>query len=303
MFAADTARAPSGLRGSALVRTFAHFAESSVALASLGVLVLLVAVAMLAPWIAPQNPFNLAELSLWDSRLPPWSTGAQGAFYLLGTDDQGRDMLSAIMYGLRISLGVAISATFVAVILGAVLGALAAFAGGWVDAAVMRVADFQLAFPAVLIALALLALLGSGVDKVILALILVQWAYYARTVRSAALVERRKEYIEAAVSLGLGSWRILWRHLLPNCLSPLIVVAMIEVGSAIALEATLSFLGLGTPITQPSLGLLIANGYSYMLSGNYWISFFPGIALFALIISINLCGDRLRDILNPWSRQ
>lgn len=279
------------------------FRENPLARAGLAGLLLLVGVAVLAPWLAPQDPFDLAELRLWDSRLPPWSWGAGGNLYLLGTDDQGRDMLSAIMYGLRVSLAVALGATAIAVALGAFLGVVAAFAGGWIDAVIMRVVDFQLAFPAVLVALALLATLGRGVDKVILALIIVQWAYYARTVRSVALVERAKEYMEAAISLGLSRRRILWHHLLPNSLSPLIVIATIEVGSAIALEATLSFLGLGTPVTQPSLGLLIANGYSYMLSGNYWISFFPGIALFALIISINLCGDHLRDALNPWARQ
>jgi peptide/nickel transport system permease protein len=163
----------------------------------------------------------------------------------------------------------------------------------------MRVADIQLSFPAILIALILLAVLGQGVDKIIIALVAVQWAYYARTVRGSALVERSKEYIEAARCLALPARRIVFRHLLPNCLPPLIVVATVQVAAAITLEATLSFLGLGLPITEPSLGLLIANGFTYMLSGKYWISFFPGVALLLTIVSINLVGDQLRDVLNP----
>ena len=163
----------------------------------------------------------------------------------------------------------------------------------------MRIVDIQLSFPAILIALILLALLGQGTGKIIIALITVQWAYYARTVRGTALVERRKEYIEAAACLALSPTRIVFRHLLPNCLPPLIVVATVQVAAAIALEATLSFLGLGLPITEPSLGLLIANGFSYLLSGKYWISFFPGLALLLTIVSINLVADQLRDVLNP----
>ncbi len=219
--------------------------------------------------------------------------------YWLGTDDQGRDMLSAIFYGLRISLGVGVAATLAALALGLTVGLLAAYFGGHVDSMIMRIVDMQLSFPAILIALVLLALLGQGVDKIVIALVAAQWAYYARTVRSAALVERRKEYIEAASCLGLSPGRIVFRHLLPNCLPPLIVVATVQVAAAIALEATLSFLGLGLPITEPSLGLLISNGYTYLLSGKYWISFFPGIALLITIVSINLVGDQLRDVLNP----
>jgi peptide/nickel transport system permease protein len=219
--------------------------------------------------------------------------------YWLGTDDQGRDMLSAIFYGLRISIGVGVTATLCALALGATLGLLAAFFGGLVDAVLMRVADIQLSFPAILIALVLLAVLGQGVDKIIIALVAVQWAYYARTVRGSALVERRKEYMEAATCLALPASRIVFGHLLPNCLPPLIVVATVQVAAAITLEATLSFLGLGLPITEPSLGLLISNGFTYLLSGKYWISFFPGIALLVTIVSINLVGDQLRDVLNP----
>jgi peptide/nickel transport system permease protein len=179
------------------------------------------------------------------------------------------------------------------------LGLLAGYYGGWLDALIMRLADLQLSFPSILIALVLLAVLGQGLDKIVVALIAVQWAYYARTARAAALVERRKEYIEAAACLAFSHTRIVFRHLLPNCLPPLVVLAAVQAAAAIALEATLSFLGLGLPITEPSLGLLIANGFTYMLSGKYWISFFPGLALLALIVGINLVADRLRDVLNP----
>jgi peptide/nickel transport system permease protein len=184
-------------------------------------------------------------------------------------------------------------------LIGGSLGLLAAYFGGAVDSVIMRVVDIQLSFPAILVALILLAIFGNGVDKVIIALVIVQWAYYARTVRGTALVERRKEYMEAASCLALSHRRIVFRHLLPNCLPPLIVVATVQIAQAIALEATLSFLGVGVPITEPSLGLLIANGFEYMMSGRYWISFFPGVALVLAIISINLVGDQLRDILNP----
>lgn len=280
-------------------RLAADFARSRTALAAFFVLLLLVLAALLAPWISPQNPYDLAQLDILDARLPPGAQGAAGMTYWLGTDDQGRDMLSAMLHGLRISVGVGLSATVIALALGMAIGLGAAFAGGWVEAAVMRVVDIQLSFPAILIALILLALLGQGIDKIVIALVAVQWAYYARTVRSAALVERRKDYVEAARGLGLSPMRIAFRHLLPNCLPPLIVVATVQIAAAITLEATLSFLGLGMPITEPSLGLLIANGFTYLLSGKYWISVFPGVALVITIVAINLVGDELRDALNP----
>ncbi|HZI84079.1 MAG TPA: ABC transporter permease, partial [Casimicrobiaceae bacterium] len=198
---------------------------------------------------------------------------------------------------------VGVTSTLLALALGLALGLIAAYLGGRSEALIMRIADIQLSFPAILIALILLAVLGQGTLKIIAALVTVQWAYYARTVRSAALVEKRKEYVEAARGLALSPSRIVFRHILPNCLPPLIVVATVQVAAAIALEATLSFLGLGLPITEPSLGLLIANGYQYLLSGKYWISFFPGVALLLAIVSINLVGDRLRDTLNPHFRQ
>jgi peptide/nickel transport system permease protein len=275
------------------------FAQSRIALAGFAVLCLILFAAAAASLISPQNPYDLAQLDIMDSKLPPGEKGLSGATYLLGTDDQGRDMFSAILYGLRISLGVGVMSTVAALAIGLAIGLIAAYAGGWLDALIMRIVDLQLSFPSILIALVLLATLGQGVDKIITALIIVQWAYYARTVRGNALVERRKEYVDAAVCLAYSTPRVLFRHILPNCLPPLIVVATVQVAHAIALEATLSFLGLGMPITSPSLGLLIANGFTHLLSGKYWISFFPGIALLVTIVAINLVGDQLRDVLNP----
>ena len=277
------------------------YAQSHIALFGLALLSIFILTALFAPWLAPQQPYDLSQLNLMDSRQPPgteWSDRA-GSTYLLGTDEQGRDMLSAIFYGLRISLLVGVSSTLIAMALGVVLGLLAGYKGGRTETFIMRLADIQLSFPAILIALILLAVLGQGVGKIIFALVAVQWAYYARTTRSAALVERRKEYVEAAHLQGLSHARIVLRHLLPNCLPPVIVVAALQVAAAISLEATLSFLGLGLPITEPSLGLLISNGFQHMLSGKYWMSFFPGIALVLLIVSINLVADQLRDVLNP----
>ncbi|MGK9231921.1 ABC transporter permease [Inquilinus limosus] len=259
----------------------------------------LVAVAIFAPWIAPQDPYDLASLSIMDGRLPPGSESMDGWTYWLGTDAQGRDMLSAMLYGLRTSLGVGVLSGLFALAVGTTLGLVAAYFGGKIDTLVMRVVDLMLGFPTILVALMMLAVLGQGVGKVILALVVVQWAYFARAVRAAALVERGKEYVEAAQCLGLSKARILFSHLLPNCLPPVIVIATIQVAHAIAAEATLSFLGIGLPITEPSLGLLIANGYQVLLAGLYWISVFPGLLLLALIFSINIVGDRLREALNP----
>ena len=277
-----------------------NYFGSKIATAGFILLVLILLAAIFAPVISPQNPYDLAKLDVMDSRLEPGKASVDGSMtYLLGTDDQGRDMLSAILYGIRISVMVGVLSTIIALSLGLTLGLLAGYAGGRTEAFIMRVADIQLSFPPILIALILLALTGRGVDKIIVALVAVQWAYYARTTRSAALVERKKEYIEAATALGLSPLRIMFRHLLPNCLPPLIVIAALQVASAISLEATLSFLGLGLPITEPSLGLLIANGFQYLLSGKYWISVFPGIALLLTVVTINLVADQLRDVLNP----
>jgi peptide/nickel transport system permease protein len=275
------------------------YAKSRLALAALGALLLILAAALFAPLISPQNPYDLAQLDIMDGKLAPGAKSGAGWIFLLGSDDQGRDMLSAIFHGLRISLGVGVSATVAALAIGVVLGLIAAYAGGWIETIIMRLVDLQLSFPAILIALILLAITGQGVDKIVIALIAVQWAYYARTVRGAALVEKRKEYVDAAVCLGYSPARIVLRHVMPNVLPPLIVVATVQVAHAIALEATLSFLGLGMPITSPSLGLLISNGFTHLLSGKYWISFFPGIALLITIVAINLVGDQMRDVLNP----
>jgi peptide/nickel transport system permease protein len=280
-------------------RIAADFAESRLALVGLATLIAILIVAIGAPLFSPQNPYNLATLDIMDSKMPPGGVSLDGMTFWLGSDDQGRDMLSAIFYGLRISLGVGTLATVCALAIGLVVGLVAAWFGGWIETVIMRVVDLQLSFPSILIALVLLAALGQGVDKIVIALITVQWAYYARTVRGAALVERNKEYIEAATCLALSTPRILFRHLLPNVLPPLIVIATVQVAHAIALEATLSFLGLGMPITSPSLGLLIANGFTHLMSGKYWISLYPGVALLITIVSINLVGDQLRDVLNP----
>ena len=282
---------------------FARFVEdycaSRLAVIGAALLAVILFVALFAPWISPQNPYDLAQLDVLDAKLDPGAKLGNGKTALLGTDDQGRDMLSGIFYGLRISLFVGFAATVLALLIGATVGMLAAYVGGRTDNLLMRIADIQLSFPPILIALVLLALLGQGLGKIITALVAVQWAYYARTVRGAALVVRRKEYIEAAQVLALPASRIVFRHLLPNCMPPLIVIATVQVASAITLEATLSFLGLGLPITEPSLGLLIANGFNYLLSGKYWISLYPGIALLLTIVSINLVADQLRDVLNP----
>ena len=275
------------------------FMQSRIALCGLALLVTVLFLALFAPWIAPQNPYDLSKLDLMDSKLAPGAQSMMGSTFWLGTDGMGRDMLSAILYGLRVSLLVGVVSGVIALAIGASLGVSAAFFGGRYEQILMRIVDIQLGFPAILVALILIAVLGSGVEKVIIALITVQWAYYARTARSAALVERNKEYMEAARGLGLPTWRVLLKHLIPNTLPPLIVVGTVQVAHAIALEATLSFLGLGLPITEPSLGLLISNGYEFMLSGKYWISVYPGVALLLTIVAINLVGDQLRDVLNP----
>ncbi len=275
------------------------FAERPVALIALILTLIILLAAVWAPLLAPHDPYDLATLEIWDNRAPPGHVGIDGRRYLLGTDGQGRDVLSAMLYGLRTSLGVGALAGLIAILLGTTLGLLAAYFGGWIDSLIMRVVDLMLGFPTILVALILLAILGTGVDKVVIALVLVQWSYFARAVRGTALSERSREYIEAARCLGLGSGRIVFRHLLPNCLPPLIVIGTIQVANAIAIEATLSFLGLGVPVTQPSLGLLIANGYQYLMSGLYWISVFPGLLLALTIFAINIVGDRLREVLNP----
>jgi peptide/nickel transport system permease protein len=280
-------------------RFVAQFMEDRVAVFGLGLLAVVLLLALLAPLVAPQNPYDLAKVDLMDSKQPPGEMAGDGFRMWLGSDGVGRDLLSGILYGLRISLMVGALSGLIAASIGMSVGLIAAYAGGRTESFIMRLVDLQLSLPTVLVALILVAMLGKGVDKIIIALVVVQWAYYARTVRGSALVERRKEYVEAAQSLGLSHARIVFRHILPNVLAPVIVIATVQTAHAIALEATLSFLGVGLPQTEPSLGVLIANGFQYLLSGKYWISTFPGVALLVTIVAINLVGDRLRDVLNP----
>ncbi len=287
------------LQESPFRRIVSDYMESPLAVIGLMGAAIVIFIAIFAPLISPQNPYDLGAIDILDSLLEPGAKAYTGGTYWLGTDDQGRDMLSAIFYGLRLSIFVGIGSAALAVIVGTTVGLCSAYFGGRVDTLVMRAVDVQISFPTVLIALILLSLLGKGVDKVIMALVIVQWAYYARTVRGTALAELGKEYMEAGRSLALSNLRMIFRHLLPNVLPPLIVIATVQVANAIALEAALSFLGLGLPVTEPSLGLLISNGYDYLLGGKYWISVLPGVALLFTIISINLVGDRLRDVLNP----
>ncbi|POR46102.1 ABC transporter permease [Bosea psychrotolerans] len=284
---------------SPIARFWAEFRESRVALAALAVVVLMIGVALLAPLVAPQDPYDLANLVLMDARRPPGFVGSAGYTHILGTDAQGRDLFSAILYGLRISLQMGLIAGSCAFAIGVSLGLGAAYVGGRWEAFIMRVIDLQLAFPAILLALVLSALLGQGKAQLITALTAAQYAYFARTAHGAAAAERGKDYIEAALSTPLPGWQVVFRHILPNCLPPLIVIASVQVANAIALEATLSFLGVGLPVTEPSLGMLISNGFQYMLSGRYWISIYPGIALIVLIVAINLVGDQIRDQVNP----
>jgi peptide/nickel transport system permease protein len=286
-------------RDSPLARFWAEFQEDRIAVAAFAVIVAVAAMAIFAPLIAPQNPYDIGKLVLGDARRPPGYLGGGGYVHWLGTDAQGRDLLSAILYGLRISVLVGVAAGAIAFVVGAVMGATAAFLGGRVEALIMRFVDLQLSFPPILLALVLSAILGQGRTQLIIALVTAQYAYFARTAHGAAATERAKDYVEAALSTPLPTRTVLFRHILPNCLPPLIVVATVQVANSIALEATLSFLGLGLPVTEPSLGMLIANGFQYMLSGRYWISIYPGVALIVLIVAINLVGDQIRDQLNP----
>ncbi len=270
---------------------------------------LCIAGAVFAPWLAPHNPYDLAQISLMNSNLPPVFQKGGSSEFLLGTDQQGRDILSTIMYGSRVSLLVAVCATVMSMLIGVTLGLVAGYVGGRVESFIMRVADIQLSFPAILI-----ALLISGIGRtvlpremqdqlalyvIILSIGLTGWVQYARTVRGSTLVEKNKEYVQAARVIGVPSFRIMLFHVLPNALGPVLVIATLGVASAILTEATLSFLGVGMPPTQPSLGTLINEGQNYLFSGEWWITIFPGIALIVMVISVNLLGDWLRDALNP----
>ncbi|MGF6175452.1 ABC transporter permease [Ensifer sp. 4252] len=262
-------------------------------------LVSYVLVAIAAPLIAPQNPYDPLQIFGWEASSPPGTMGSGGYLYLLGTDGLGRDIVSTILYGLRISLVVSIVSSALAALIGLTAGVSAAYFGKWVDVAIMRVVDLQLSLPTILIALIAIVTLGPGIDRIILALVIVQWATYARIARGVALSEVKKPYMDAARLMRLPTSRIIFRHLLPNSIAPAITLIPIEVGHAVALEATLSFLGLGVPIDKPSLGSAVANGFQYLMTGQYWISLFPGLALFGLIASINLVGEDVRRSLDP----
>jgi len=287
---------------SPLARIWAEFRENRVAVVALVVVVIIALLALLAPLIAPQNPYDPLQVYGWEASSPPGTAGSGGFAYLLGTDGLGRDIASSIMYGLRISLLVSIVSALAAALIGLTAGVSAAYFGRWVDATIMRLVDLQLSLPTMLVALIAIVTLGPGVDRIILALIIVQWATYARVVRSVALSETGKSYIDAARTMPLPKARIIFRHLLPNSIAPAMTLLPIEIGHAVALEATLSFLGLGVPLDQPSLGSIVANGFQYLLTGQYWISLFPGFALFGLIATINFVGEDVRRIWDPRSR-
>jgi len=288
---------------------FYSFRHSPVAVAAAALVLVCIGGALLAPWIAPHNPFDLASVDLLDALAPPvWASQGKAA-YLLGTDNQGRDILSAILYGTRISLRVGVAAVLFSMVLGVTLGLLSGYLGGRVDALLMRIADVQLSFPAILIALlidgvARVALprewqAGMAVYVLILAIGLSGWVQFARTVRGSTLVEKNKEYVQAARVIGRHPAAIMLHHLLPNVMGPVLVIATIHLATAIIAEATLSFLGVGMPPTTPSLGTLIRVGNDYLFSGEWWIAVFPGAALVVLVLSVNLLGDWLRDALNP----
>ncbi len=284
------------------------FRQSKTAMVAACIAVVFIFCAVFAKWVAPYNPFDAASLELMDSRLPPaWS--AEGSTkYLLGTDDQGRDILSALMYGTRISLVVGMASVILSLVVGVSLGLIAGFRGGWLDALLMRLCDVMLSFPAILVAL-LIAGVGRAVfpnaddslafGVLIISISLTGWVQYARTVRGTTLVERNKEYVQAARVTGVAPLRIMLRHVLPNVLGPVTVLATIQVASAIITEATLSFLGVGVPPTSPSLGTLIRIGNDFLFSGEWWITIFPGLTLVLIALSVNLLGDWLRDALNP----
>ncbi len=284
------------------------FRKSPVAVGAAVVAFVCVFSALFAGWVAPHNPFDLATLDLADARLPPAWTAEGSRKFLLGTDDQGRDILSALMYGARISLAVGVASVLLSVALGVMLGLLAGFVGGWIDSALMRLCDVMLSFPAILVAL-LIAGVGRAVfpkapDSLALAVLIVSitltgWVQYARTVRGSTMVERNKEYVQAARVTGVAPLRIMRLHVLPNVLGPVLVLATIQVATAIITEATLSFLGVGAPPTSPSLGTLIRIGNDYLFSGEWWITIFPGLMLIVIALSVNLLGDWLRDALNP----
>jgi len=285
------------------------FRRSPVALISGVVALLLVLAAVLAPWIAPHNPTDLASLNLLDSFKPPIPLDGADWSNALGTDNQGRDVLSAIMYGMRISLVVGVASVIFAAVVGVLVGLLAGYAGGLLDAGLMRAADVQLTFPSILTALLVDGVIGAALPKtmhetlqiyvLVFAIGIARWPAFARTVRGSTLVERNKDYVLAARVIGVSSGRVMLTHVLPNVIGPVLVIGTLSLGLAILDEATLSFLGVGLPPTQPSLGTLIRFGNDFLFSGQWWVTIFPGVALVLMVLSINLLGDWLRDALNP----
>jgi peptide/nickel transport system permease protein len=282
------------------INLWAAFRGHPVATIGLVGVTFFILLAIFGPLIAPQNPYDQTRLDILDGLLPPMSKLGDGTFSLMGTDALGRDILSAVIYGLRISLFVAFMAVFFGTVIGVTLGLIAALRRGWIETIIMRAVDLKISFPGVLLALMLLAVFGSGVDKIIYALIIGTWASKARLVRAVALSEMKKEYMDFARIAGLSQFHIMMRFLLPNSIAPVLVVLPMSISGAIGAEATLSFLGVGVPITEPSLGLLIANGNDYLLSGKWWISIFPGLVLVAMVLCINVVADRFRDYTNPF---
>jgi peptide/nickel transport system permease protein len=277
-----------------------EFRESKIGIMGAAITMLCLLIAFLAPIISPQNPYDLTQLYLQNSYMPPtllsqWSYEP----FVLGSDGQGRCMYSAILYGIRISLYVGLSSTVISAVFGTLLGLVAGYVGGRTDALIMRIADIQLSFPAILIALVIMALWGQGLFKIIIAISVVNWVFYARTARGSTLSEREKDYVDAARATGVSTTVIMVREILPNIVAPVIVIATVRIAHAIILESTLSFLGLGVPITEPSLGSLINEGYQVLFSGYWWITIFPGLGLMLIVLGINQLGDRLRDVLNP----
>lgn len=290
-----------------------RFLADPVAIGAGIVLLVLVLMAVFAPLIAPQNPYDLMQLDIMDSEMPPsWKPGGDERF-LLGTDAQGRGVLSTIMYGTGISLLIGIGAVVVQAVLGITLGLIAGYKGGWVDSFLMRLADIQMSLSTLMIAIIVLALFQAAFDASVYAdyaifmLILIigiaEWPKFARTVRSSVLGEKNKEYVDAARVIGLPARKVMWGHILPNTLTPVLVISTIQVAEAIMTEAALSFLGLGMPVDRPSLGSLIRSGFEFVFSGQYWITFYPALVLVALVLALNLLGDWLRDVLNPKLRR
>lgn len=278
---------------------FYNFRHSPTAIAGAAIVLLVILIAVVGPQFTVQNPYNMAEIDLGDAYKPPfWLEGGDPKF-LLGTDQQGRDMVSAMVYGSRVSLIIGLLGTLMASGIGIVLGLISGYFGGKVDALIMRFADVQLSFPSMLIALFLMSMLGRSIANILLSLMLVGWVRYARTVRGETLRVKKCEYIEATHVIGLPNWRILYKHVLPNVFASIVVLSTIQVGGFILTEATLSFLGLGVPISRPSLGMLCNDGFTVLYSGLWWVSILPGLYIMIIVFGINLLGDFLRDEMNP----